>query len=175
MPPQRVRGPASITALLALPFVIGGCAQTPSAHALRLHDSHIVEGLPQPQYEEAWYGVPLDNDATSAVKIESMQLLDASNLVVGKPFIVDIAHGDYIDWHAPPGTKRMQIEIANRMPLVGFRIPPQTRGRFEAVVLVRNRGRSAASAVSGSVIRYEIDGHDQQETWLERASLTAPK
>lgn len=175
MPAQRVQGLTCIAALLVLPFMISGCAPLPPAHAMQLHNTYIVEGLPQPEYEEAWYGVPLDNVTDSVVVIQSMRLSQTSNLVAGKPFVVNITNGDYIDWYAPPGTKRMQAEVANSVSIVGFEIPPHTRGRFQAIVLAKAREQTKAASVSGAVIQYEIDGHSQQETWLERASLTAPR
>jgi hypothetical protein len=166
---------AIVLGLLALPLTVSSCASGSPSHALGLHDTGITEGLPMPEYRDAWFGIPLNNSTNNTVEIESMRLTDATNLDVGPAFVVDIAHGDYIDWYAPPGTKQMQLEVARRVPLAGFTIPPHTHGRYEAVVLATARDRGAAASTTGGRIRYKTTGHDWDETWVERGNLFLSK
>lgn len=166
---RAIRGVLLAAVLGAL---LSGCAAAP--HALGLHDTGVTQSLPLAEYPDVWAAVPLDDGTDEPVTIRSLALTGARNIRHGRPFVIEVRPNGYIDWYAPPGTTAMRAEIANRVPLAGFRVPAHTRHRFEAVVLLRPRDTGRTASITGATVTYTSGGHEWTETWVERSSLRGP-
>jgi hypothetical protein len=162
----------AIALILAMTAALTGCAST-APHALGLHDTSITESLPIKIYPRAWYGVPLNNSSDSSVTVRTLKFIGRHNATAGRPFVIAYPSGNYIDWYSPPGTPGMQRAISARIPLAGFTIPPHTKGRYQAVVLVSADDIHHTASVAGATVSYDSNSHRLEETWIEHASLRA--
>lgn len=162
----------AIALILAVTAALTGCA-TSAPHPLGLHDTSITESLPIKIYPRAWYGVPLNNSSDSPITVRALKLNGRHNATAGRPLVIAYPSGNYIDWYSPPGTLGMQRAISARMPLAGFTIPPHTKGRYQAVVLLSAVDIELTASVSGATVSYDSNSHRLEETWTEHASLRA--
>lgn len=149
--------------------LLAGCASPP--RALGWHDTGVTQSLPMTTYPQVWAGVPLDNGSARPLTLETLHLNGVRNLVVGKPFVITVTSGEFIDWYSPPGERRMQPELRTRRPYAGFVVPPDSENRYEAVVLLEARRTDVAASITGATATYVQDGHEWGETWTEHSSL----
>jgi hypothetical protein len=162
------RAVALLATGVALLGALAGCAVAP--RSLGLRDTTITQSLPIGRYREVWLGVPLNNATGAPITMRSLALTGVRNLTVGTPFVIEIQPGGVIDWYAPPGTKAMQAEVSRRRPFAGFVVPPHSKRRFQAVVLVRAGTTGRAASTTGAVVGYS-GGLRWNETWTERSAL----
>ncbi len=164
-----------LASCIVIPTAVGlaGCAAPP--RALHWHASGITQSLPIGQYPTVWAGVPLDNTSSDTLTLESIKVTDAQNFAVSPAVVVVVHPGDYIDWYAPPGTAAMQTELAHSTPVRGFRLPPHTKDRYQAVIPLRVRSLGRGASITGARATYRLRGRSWTETWTERSSLRPPR
>ena len=125
---------------VATPVGHARCAAPP--RALHWHASGITQSLPIRQYLIFFSGFTVFYTSDDTVTLESIEVTDPENFTVSPAVVVVVHPSDRIDWYAPPGTAAMQSELAHSMPVRGFRLPPHTKDRYQAVIPL--------AAVSGS-------------------------